>query len=394
MEYSLVCIECGKEFEREDIYTCECGGLLEVRLKDVEVDFRLDGRDLRVWKYGCLLPVRIEPVTLREGGTPLYRCDKIEKEIGCKVYVKHEGANPSGSFKDRGMTVGVTKALELGKKAVACASTGNTSASMAMYAAKAGLKAYVLLPAGKVALGKVAQALMHGAKVIGIKGNFDQALALVRQICKEQGFYLLNSVNPFRLEGQKTIAYEIVDELGFVPDKIVLPVGNAGNISAIYKGFKEFKELGLIDTVPKMIGVQAEGANPIYKAVKDGKDNIDPVLNPETIATAIRIGQPVNARKALRAIYESKGTAIQVSDEEITKAQKDLASLEGIGVEPASAASIAGLRRLAEMGEIERDETVVCITTGHLLKDPEAVLRACGNPIEVEPSVEAILKVL
>ncbi len=263
-----------------------------------------------------------------------------------------------------------------------------------MYAAKAGLKAYVLLPAGKVALGKVAQALMHGAKVIGIKGNFDQALALVRQICAMQGFYLLNSVNPFRLEGQKTIAYEIVDELGFVPDKVILPVGNAGNISAIWKGFKELKWLGLIDSLPKMIGVQAEGANPIYKAVKEGKDDIEPVLNPETIATAIRIGQPVNARKAIRAIYESKGTAVQVSDEEITRAQKDLASMEGIGVEPASAASIAGLRRLAENGEIERDEVVVCITTGHLLKDPEAVLRACGKPIEVEPNVEAILRVL
>ncbi len=394
MEYSLVCIECGREYEREDVYTCECGGLLEVRLEDVDVNFKLDGKDLRVWKYGCLLPVRIKPVSLREGGTPLYKCERIGREVGCKVYVKHEGANPSGSFKDRGMTVGVTKAIELGKKAVACASTGNTSASMAMYAAKAGLKAYVLLPAGKVALGKVAQALMHGAKVIGIKGNFDQALALVRKICAMQGFYLLNSVNPFRLEGQKTIAYEIVDELGFVPDRVILPVGNAGNISAIWKGFKELKWLGLIDSLPKMIGVQAEGANPIYKAVKEGKDDIEPVLNPETIATAIRIGQPVNAKKALMAIYESKGTAVQVSDEEITKAQKDLASMEGVGVEPASAASIAGLRKLAEDGEIERDETVVCITTGHLLKDPEAVLRACGKPIEVEPSVEAILNVL
>jgi len=394
MRYSLKCIECGRVYEREDVYTCECGGLLDVVLEDVEIDFKLDGKGLRVWKYRSLLPVKIDPVTLNEGGTPLYRCDRIGREVGCKVFVKHEGANPSGSFKDRGMTVGVTKAIELGKKAVACASTGNTSASMAMYAAKAGLKAYVLLPAGKVALGKVAQALMHGAKVIGIRGNFDQALSIIREVCSIKGFYLLNSVNPFRLEGQKTIAYEIVDELGYVPDKVLLPVGNAGNISAIWKGFKELKRFGLIDCLPKMIGVQAEGANPIYRAVMERKTDITPVENPETIATAIRIGRPVNAKKALKAIYESKGTAVQVSDEEITRAQVDLARYEGIGVEPASAASIAGLRRLAEIGEIERDETVVCVTTGHLLKDPEAVIRACGKPIEVDPSVEDVLRVL
>jgi len=396
MHYVLRCIECGKEYEREDIYTCECGGLLEVAidLDSVEVDFKLDGNNLTVWKYRSLLPVKIDPVTLREGGTPLYRVEKFEEETGiARVYVKHEGMNPSGSFKDRGMTVGVTKAIELKKSAVACASTGNTSASMAMYAAKARLKAYVLLPAGKVALGKVAQALMHGAKVIGIKGNFDEALSLVRKISYEQGFYLLNSVNPFRLEGQKTIAYEIVDEIG-VPDRVVLPVGNAGNISAIYKGFVELKELDLIDRIPKMTGVQAEGANPVFNAVKQGKEDIDPVLKPETVATAIRIGQPVNARKALRAIYNSGGTATQVSDEEIIQAQRDLAAKEGIGVEPASAASIAGLRKLASEGVIEKDETVVCITTGHLLKDPEAVIRACGNPIEVEASLEAIKKVL
>jgi len=388
-----MCIECGTTYEVENIYTCECGGLLDVKIRDVEIDFKLDGKNLGVWKYRCLIPVKIDPVTLREGGTPLYRCEEIEKEIGCKVYVKHEGLNPSGSFKDRGMTVGITKALELNANAVACASTGNTAASMAMYAARAGLKAYILLPAGKVAIGKIAQALMHGATVIGIKGNFDQALALIRKICEMKGFYLLNSVNPFRLEGQKTIAYEIVDELGFTPDKVIVPVGNAGNISAIYKGFKEFKKLGLIDTIPKMIGVQAEGANPIYKAVKEGKNDIEPIEKPETVATAIRIGNPANAKKALKAIYESNGTVVQVSDEEILRAQKDLASI-GIGVEPASAASIAGLRKLAEMGEIEKDESVVCIATGHLLKDPEIILRICGRPIEVEPDINSILKIL
>ncbi|MEM0089525.1 MAG: threonine synthase [Archaeoglobaceae archaeon] len=389
--YSLKCIECGKE-NKETNYNCECGGLLEVRFDfdEVSVNFKLDGRDLRVWKYGSLLPVRSDPVTLKEGGTPLYRLERLEKELGIRrIYVKHEGLNPSGSFKDRGMTVGITKALEFGKRAVACASTGNTSASMAMYAAKAGIKAFVLLPAGKVALGKVAQALMHGAEVIGIKGNFDDALRIVREVCEKADIYLLNSVNPYRLEGQKTIAFEIVDEIG-VPDAVLLPVGNAGNISAIYKGFKEFKELGLIDRVPRMIGIQAEGASPIYKAFKEGKKEIERFANPETIATAIRIGNPVNAKKALNAIYESKGLAEIVSDEEIISAQKILAK-NGIGVEPASASSVAGLIKLAKIGEIDRDSTIVCIATGNLLKDPETVIKVCGEPRIVDAEVEKVM---
>ncbi len=393
--YSLTCIECGREWD-DDHYTCECGGLLEVRLNldEIEVDFKLDGQNITVWKYRSLLPVKIDPITLREGGTPLYRAEKLERELGIRrVYVKHEGLNPSGSFKDRGMTVGITKALELKKKAVACASTGNTSASMAMYAAKAGMDAYVLLPAGKVALGKVAQALMHGAKVIGIEGNFDDALRIVREVCEKEDIYLLNSVNPFRPEGQKTIAYEIADEIG-VPDRVVLPVGNAGNISAIYKGFKELFELGLINGIPKMTGIQAEGAAPIFRAFAEGKDHIQPVTNPETIATAIRIGNPVNARKALRAIYDSKGLAEIVSDEEIIQAQKFLAAREGIGVEPASAASVAGLRKLAAQGMVDADETVVCVVTGNLLKDPETVVNVCGKPITVEANVEAVLNAM
>jgi threonine synthase len=390
-KYHLRCIECFEEFESEEIYTCpRCGGLLEVRFSIERVEpFKLDGVDLRVWKYSSLLPVKIKPISLKEGGTPLFKTNFGE----CRTYVKHEGMNPSGSFKDRGMTVGVTKAIELRKRAVACASTGNTSASMAMYAAKAGLKAYVLLPAGKVALGKVAQAMMHGAKVVGIKANFDVALDLVRKISDEENFYLLNSINPFRLEGQKTIAFEIVDELGYVPERVILPVGNAGNISAIFKGFKELKELGLTDEIPRMVGVQAEGASPIYKAFKEAKTEIIAEENPETIATAIRIGNPVNAKKALLAIYHSKGLSIPVSDREIVEAQLLLAR-EGIGVEPASAASIAGFRKLEEMGEIARDETVVCITTGHLLKDPEAVIRVCGEPIQVEAEIEEIKKAL
>lgn len=392
--YSLVCIECGREND-ETRYNCECGGLLEVRFKldEVEIDFKLDGRDMRVWKYRSLLPVRSDPVTLKEGGTPLYRLDRLEKELGIrKIYVKHEGLNPSGSFKDRGMTVGVTKALEFKKNAVACASTGNTSASMAMYAAKAGLKAYVLLPAGKVALGKVAQALMHGAEVIGIRGNFDDALRIVREVCDRAGIYLLNSVNPFRLEGQKTIAYEIADEIG-VPDAVILPIGNAGNISAIFKGFEELREIGLTDEMPKMIGIQAEGASPVFKAFKEGREDIKPLGNPETIATAIRIGNPVNAKKALRAVYRSRGLVEAVSDQEIISAQKILAK-NGIGVEPASAASLAGLIKLSKMGVIERDATVVCIATGNLLKDPETAMKVCGEPKIVDADVEKIMALL
>lgn len=389
--YSLNCIECGKEND-ETRYTCTCGGLLEVRfnLGEVSIDFTLNGKDLWVWKYRSLLPVSSDPVTLKEGGTPLYRLERLEKELGIRrIYVKHEGLNPSGSFKDRGMTVGITKALEFGKRAVACASTGNTSASMAMYAARSGLKAFVLLPAGKVALGKIAQALMHGAEVIGIKGNFDEALKIVREVCERANIYLLNSVNPYRLEGQKTIAFEIVDEIG-VPNAVVVPVGNAGNISAIYKGFKEFRELGLIGEIPRMIGIQAERASPIYRAFKEGKREIKPIMNPETIATAIRIGNPVNAKKALNAIYESKGLAEVVSDEEIISAQKMLAK-NGIGVEPASASSVAGLIKLVKMGEIDRDSIVVCITTGNLLKDPETVIRVCGEPKTVVPDVEKVM---
>jgi len=393
--YQLKCIECGKEWS-DEYYTCECGGLLEVKLNldEIDVDFKLDGKNITVWKYRPLLPVKIDPVTLKEGGTPLYRAERLEKEVEIRrVYVKHEGLNPSGSFKDRGMTVGVTKAIELGRNAVACASTGNTSASMAMYAAKAGLRAYVLLPAGKVALGKVAQALMHGARVIGIEGNFDDALRIVREVCSREPIYLLNSINPFRPEGQKTIAYEIADEIG-VPDRVVLPVGNAGNISAIYKGFRELRDLGLTDSMPKMTGIQAEGAAPIYRAFKEGREDIIPVENPETIATAIRIGNPVSAKKALRAIYDTGGMAEVVSDAEIIEAQKFLAAKEGIGVEPASAASVAGLRKLAANGMIDPDETVVCVVTGNLLKDPETVVKVCGEPITVEASVDAVIKAM
>jgi threonine synthase len=395
--YHLECIDCHKKYSStEVIYTCHCGGLLDVIYDYSKI--HLTKNDLKgplsVWKYRALIPVQGEPISLQEGGTPLYRVDRIAKKAGLsEVYVKHEGMNPTGSFKDRGMTVGVSKALELGMKTVACASTGNTSASLAVYGARAGVPAVVLLPSGKVALGKLAQALMHGARVLSIRGNFDDALKLVRDLCDQEGFYLLNSVNPYRLEGQKTIAFEVADQLGWkAPDRLVLPVGNAGNITAIYKGFKEFKRLGIIDSVPKMTGIQAEGASPVVKAIKDNAAMITPEEKPETIATAIRIGNPVNAQKALTAIRESGGTAETVTDDEIIRAQQELAALEGIGVEPASASSIAGLKKLAGMGIIEKDECVVCITTGHLLKDSEHVLATCPKPIEIEATIEAVRK--
>ncbi|OPZ88530.1 MAG: Threonine synthase [Firmicutes bacterium ADurb.Bin419] len=278
---------------------------------------------------------------------------------------------------------------------VGCASTGNTSASLAAYAARAGLKCAVLLPAGKVALGKLAQAMFHGAQVISVRGNFDQALEAITTLALEGQLYLLNSINPYRLEGQKSIGFEIVDELGWKsPDRIILPVGNAGNISAIWKGITEFYEAGFIDDLPRMTGIQAEKAAPIARAVWDGRDDIIPVENPETVATAIRIGAPVSAKKAINAIYESDGLAETVSDQEILSAQKLLARTEGIGVEPASAASIAGLKKLINSGKIDRKEQIVCVVTGHVLKDPQVAINACEDPVEVDADINALSKII
>ncbi len=402
-EYEVECIRCGARYSKEDVvYTCrKCDGLLDIKYDYSAIDTErvVKAKGEGVWKYRVLLPFdeqETKPVTINEGNTPLYRCDRLAESIGIDdLWVKHEGLNPSGSFKDRGMTVGVTKAVELGVKGVACASTGNTSASLAIFAAKAGFPCYVLLPKGKVALGKVAQAMMHGAKVFSLRGNFDDALRVVRVLCEEENLYLLNSVNPYRLEGQKTIAFEVTEKLEWeVPDRVVLPVGNAGNISAIFKGFSELSTLGIADSIPKMTGIQAEGAKPIVNAFKDGKPEMIPEDKPETIASAIRIGNPVNAAKALTAIRDSDGVAESVTDDEITEAQLMLARLEGIGVEPASAASIAGLKKLVAMGEIERDERIVCITTGHLLKDPERVIRICEPPKEVDADVDVVREML
>ena len=400
------CFECGRTFDpREKLYTCpRCGGLLEIELDREEIEKKLDRRSLETqppttWKYRAFMPIFDDAkiVSLNEGGTPLYHCRRLAERLGVhELYVKYEGANPTGSFKDRGMTVGVTKALEFGVKSVACASTGNTSASLSAYAARAGLRCVVILPAGKVALGKLAQAIMYGAQVIGIRGNFDQALAIVRKICEvRQDIYLLNSLNPFRLQGQKSIGFEIADQLGFeVPDRVIVPMGNCANIWAIYKGFLEFKRLELVKEIPMMTGVQASGAMPIVDAIKRDLKEYEPVEHPETIATAIRIGRPVNGPKARRAIRDTGGTAEAVEDDEIVQAQKDLARFEGLGVEPASASTIAGLRKLLEAGIVDKDERIVCVATGNILKDPQEVIDVSERPAEVPAGYEEVIKLL
>ena len=400
------CINCGTQYPLDEvIYFCrKCGDILEIKLdyditKDILKKSGWRKTPLSVWRYRDLMPIH-EPskiVTLNEGGTGLHKCKRLGKALGIKqLYVKNEGENPTGSFKDRGMTVGVTKAVELGVRSVICASTGNTSASLAAYAAKAGLQCAVLIPSGKIAYGKLAQAIIYGSKVIQVRGNFDQALEIVFKLSeKHRSIYLLNSINPFRIEGQKSLGYEICEQLdNESPDRVVVPVGNAGNISAIWKGFTEFHNLGFVKTLPKMTGIQAVGAAPIAQAIKSGSSEIKPVNEPETIATAIRIGAPVSWKKAVNAIRSSGGTAETVTDVEILEAQKTLSRLEGLFVEPASASSIAGLKKLVENGTIERDERIVCVTTGHGLKDPDVAVRMSEKPLEVDANVEAIEKVL
>ncbi|MEJ5328028.1 MAG: threonine synthase [Candidatus Bathyarchaeia archaeon] len=401
-----VCINCGSTYDvNEIVYFCrKCGDILEIKYEYKELSKALKGSDWRkaplsVWRYRDFMPISdaSKIVSLNEGGTGLHPCLRLAKHLGLReLYVKNEGENPTGSFKDRGMTVGVTKAVELGVKSVICASTGNTSASLAAYAAKAGLQCAVLIPSGKIAYGKLSQAMIYGAKVIQVRGNFDQALDIVLKLSeKHRTIYLLNSVNPFRIEGQKSLGFEICDQLNQeAPDRVIVPVGNAGNISAIWKGFKEFHELGFVKGLPKMTGIQAAGAAPIARAIKTGSDTIVPVASPETVATAIRIGAPVSWKKALNAIRESKGTAETVTDEEILSAQKLLARIEGLFVEPASASSIAGLIKLVENGVIDKDERVVCVTTGHGLKDPDTAVKMSEKPVEVDAEMAAIEDVL
>ena len=379
--YALQCFNCGGEHSQQaDNFRCErCGGPIEVKF-ELSRARRIPwkNKSLSVWKYRELLPVNNDRyiTSLGEGGTGLHRCQRLGRDIGLKkLYVKNEGENPTGSFKDRGMTVAISKGRELGKKRFVCASTGNTAASLAAYSARAGLTCIVLVPEGKVAKGKTLQVIIHGAKIFQVKSDFDKTMELVLKLSDERrDLYIMNSVNPFRLEGQKTLAYEICDQLdGRAADSLVLPVGNGGNISAIWKGFKEFEQLGITKNRPRMIAIQAEKAAPIARAVKNKKSVIRPVVNPQTLATAIRIGSPVNWMKVLGAIKESDGTAETVSDKEILESQRELAAKEGIFVEPASAGSIAGLKKLKEVGQIDPSDLVVCVTTGHGLKDPSVI---------------------
>jgi threonine synthase len=327
-------------------------------------------------------------ITLYEGNTPLVHAQNLAREIGFKgeIFLKYEGLNPTGSFKDRGMTLAISKAVEAGKKAVICASTGNTSASAAAYAAKAGLKAYVLLPKGAVALGKLSQAVIYGARVIAIQGTFDDALEIVRKLGEILPVEVVNSVNPYRIEGQKTGAFEICDALGFAPDYHFIPVGNAGNITAYWKGYKEYYQRGKIEKLPKMMGWQAEGAAPIVKGY--------PIKNPQTIATAIKIGNPYSWQSALQAARESGGLIDAVSDDEILYAYKLVASKEGIFCEPASAASVAGLIKLCREGFFKGGEVVVCTLTGNGLKDPDTAMKVCQQPISLPPVLEEVLKLI
>jgi threonine synthase len=325
-------------------------------------------------------------VTLHEGNTPLVAATRLSEQTRARVFLKVEGANPTGSFKDRGMTVAISKAAEEGAKVVVCASTGNTSASAAAYATRAGMLAAVIIPEGHVALGKLAQALIHGAKVVQIGGSFDDALHLVRELGERGGVTVVNSINPFRIEGQKSAAFEICDALGDAPDVHCIPVGNAGNITAYWKGYGEYHDDGLATRQPRMLGFQAAGAAPLVHGER--------VVHPETIATAIRIGNPASWDAALAARDESGGAIQSVTDQQILDAYKLLAATEGVFVEPASAASVAGLLQAASNGMLERGETVVCTVTGHGLKDPNRAIAQIEPRPAVAATVEAVLEEL
>lgn len=345
-------------------------------------------------KYRTYLPVgdKTPVVSLNEGNTPLIPSPVLSGITGCEVYLKYEGLNPTGSFKDRGMTMAISKAKEEGSRVVICASTGNTSASAAAYSARAKLKCVVLIPSGAIALGKLAQALIHGATVLAIKGNFDDALDLVREISSKYPITLVNSLNPYRIEGQKTGAFEICDDLEGPPDYHAIPVGNAGNITAYWKGYKEYLQNGKISSCPKMLGFQASGAAPIVK------NKI--IKNPKTIATAIKIGNPASWQQALAARDESGGLIKAVTDAEILAAYRLLASKEGVFVEPASAASVAGVVKLARQGYFKahnaegRPSRLVCILTGHGLKDPDRAIASVKKPNVLKPDIKLILKAI
>ncbi len=337
-------------------------------------------------KYREYLPVteKTPLITLMEGNTPLVPSVNLGNDLGIDMFFKYEGLNPTGSFKDRGMVMAIAKAIENGSKSVICASTGNTSASAAAYAARFNLNCAVVIPAGNIAYGKLAQAFMYGAKVIPIEGNFDKAIELVRAISEKHKMTLVNSLNPYRLEGQKTASFEILEQLGDIPDFLALPVGNAGNITAYWKGFKMLVDLGKTSKHPKMAGFQAEGASPIVQGKR--------FENPETLATAIRIGNPVSWKMAEAARDESKGFIDSVTDDEILKAYRLLADREGVFAEPASAASVAGVIKSIENGKIPKGSKVVCVLTGNGLKDPDNAIKLIEKPESVFPDEETVMK--
>jgi len=340
-------------------------------------------------RYKDFLPItdKTPLFSLGEGDTPLVRCEELERETGCgELYFKLEGCNPTGSFKDRGMVVATAKALEAGSKAVMCASTGNTSASAAAYAAYLGLTAIIIVPKGKIALGKLAQAIVYGAKIITIEGNFDQALQIVRRLTEKHPVTLVNSVNPYRIEGQKTASFEIIDTLGEAPDYLFIPVGNAGNITAYWKGFVEYYQAGRVKNKPQMMGFQAEGAAPIVRGYA--------IDRPETVATAIRIGNPASWQKATTARDESGGTIDMVSDDEILSAYRLLATRGGIFGEPASAASLAGLIKLSRKGTDFSGKKVVCVITGTGLKDPDTAMKSAEPLLELPADLAAVEQAL
>lgn len=338
---------------------------------------------LRTYKKYLPINEKTPMITMLEGNTPLVRSVMIAQDLDLDLYFKYEGLNPTGSFKDRGMVMAVAKAMEAGSKTIMCASTGNTSASAAAYAARCGLKCIVLVPSGNIAMGKLAQALIYGAEVIAVDGNFDNALEIVRKITSSHPITLVNSVNPFRIEGQKTGAYEISDRFGNAPDYLAIPVGNAGNITAYWAGFKDYHRDGKNENLPKMLGFQAEGASPIVAG--------HIFENPQTIATAIKIGNPASWKKAETALNESKGHIDSVTDDEILDAYKMLASREGVFAEPASCASLAGVLKLHKKGFFKKGDRVVCVLTGNGLKDPSIALSQIEEPHKIPATEDAVL---
>jgi threonine synthase len=391
MTERLVCITCSESYDVAQLrYTCNCGGLLEVQRDRPQVD--RDVFDARrasrkaidqsgVWRFREAVLDADNVITHPEGGTRLYERNGI--------FFKHEGENPTGSFKDRGMTVAVTQAVRLGAKSIACASTGNTSASLAAYAAQAGLQAIVFVPSGKISAGKLAQTLAYGATCLQVRGDFDVAMRLVREACDRLGIYLVNSINPFRIEGQKTIIWELLQDLEWnAPDWIAVPAGNLGNTSAFGKALREAKEYGWIDRVPRLAAIQAHGANPFFRSFSDAFATRHRI-EAETIASAIRIGDPVSFDKAVSAIRFTDGVVAEVTDEELMSAKREIDRM-GIGCEPASATTLAGVKKLGLTGRI------ACVLTGHVLKDTDAVMKnvAPDQIVEIDPTIDEVKKVL